>query len=66
MRVFYYYRALMAFIHPEASPVIEAFRDAFLVCAFCLGVAAFLYALTRESHGTSRAGMRDSDDMADR
>jgi sugar phosphate permease len=43
--------ALITFLHAGVSLSPEGFRDAFLVCALCLGTAAVLYAFTRESHG---------------
>ena len=45
--------ALIAFLHPGVSLSIDAFRDAFLVCAFCLGTAAVVYVFTKESHAKS-------------
>jgi sugar phosphate permease len=34
--------------HSNAILSVKAFRDAFVVCAFCMGIAAALYAITRE------------------
>jgi sugar phosphate permease len=42
---------LIRTFHPQSFLSIEAFRDAFLACAFCMGAASVLYGFTRESHG---------------
>jgi len=34
--------------HSNAILSVKAFRDAFVFCAFCMGIAAALYAITRE------------------
>lgn len=43
---------LVKALHPQSLLSVEAFRDAFLVCAFCMAVAALLYGCTRESRRT--------------
>ncbi|MCE5263754.1 MAG: MFS transporter, partial [Deltaproteobacteria bacterium] len=57
---------LMKALYPTSMVSHEAFRVMFLVCAGAMLAGVVLYAFTRESHGIIRAGMRNSDDTADR
>lgn len=57
---------LMKALYPTSMVSHDTFRVMFMLCAGAMLAGAVLYAFTRESHGTIGAGMRNSDDMADR